>query len=120
MRTLAILFLTLQLGAAAMSAATDVRFTCRDDSDYSQALCHYQHGDFAKAEALFAVIVERNAEEPETLKSEYFLARCRMQLGSYAEASSELMKIYNLDAAFYHDWGCDFLLGECRRKMGLE
>jgi len=102
--------------AAAASAAPPT--TCGRDDPYSKALCAYQHRDFVGAEALLTALVEKNAEDPHTLRALYFLARTEMKLGKFDEASTQLIRIYLLDKPFYHAWNCDFLLGECRRAGG--
>jgi TolA-binding protein len=101
-------------------AAAPPPSTCGQRDDYGLALCAYQRRDFAEAEARFRVIVDRNADEPQTLRSMYFLARTEMKRGRFDEASTLFIRIYALDAPFYHAWSCDFLLGECRKAMGKE
>lgn len=117
-RILATLFLSTALIA---SARAEVRLhsPCPTGGGYPEALCRYERGDYRAAEPLFATIVEREEQAPETLKAEYFLARTRMRLQRFSEASAGLMNIYGRDASFYHEWGCDYLLGECRKAMGL-
>ena len=92
--------------------------TCGLPGDYPQALCAYQRRDFANAERLFRVIVERDAKDAETIRSNYFLARTLMKTGRFDEAHALLIRIYSLDAAFYDTWNGDYLLGECRKALG--
>ena len=92
--------------------------TCGLAGDYEQALCSYQRRDFANAERLFRAIVEREAQDPLTIRSMYFLARTLMKTGRFDEAHALLIRIYGLDAAFYDTWNGDFLLGECRKALG--
>lgn len=92
--------------------------TCNLEGEYQSALCSYQRRDFPTAEARFRAIVDREAKEPEMLRSVYFLARTLMKTGRYDEASALLIRIYTLDKAFYDSWSCDYLLGECRKALG--
>lgn len=92
--------------------------TCGLPGDYPQALCAYQRRDFANAERLFRVIVERDAKDAETIRSNYFLARTLMKTGRFDEAHALLIRIYSLDPAFYDTWNGDYLLGECRKALG--
>lgn len=101
-------------------AAAPPPTTCGQRDDYSAALCAYQHRNFAEAEARFRTIVDRNADDPETVRAMYFLARTQMKLGHFDEASTLFIRIYAVDAPFYHAWSCDFLLGECRRAAGKD
>lgn len=104
------------LAGVAASAAPPT--TCGRTDSYSKALCAYQHRDFVGAEALLTALVEKNEEDPQTLRALYFLARAEMKLGRFDEASTHLIRIYLLDKPFYHAWNCDFLLGECRKAGG--
>lgn len=92
--------------------------TCGLEGEYAQALCAYQRRDFAAAESGFRAIADREAKDPETLRSVYFLARTLMKTGRFDEASALLIRIYTLDRAFYDTWSCDYLLGECRKALG--
>ena len=92
--------------------------TCSGGSAYDQSLCAYQRRRFAEAEAGFRAIVDKGAEEPQTIRALYFLARTLMKRGRYDEASTLLIRIYELDPQFYRGWNGDFLLGECRRALG--
>ena len=107
------------LALLALSAAPPPT-TCGQRDDYSVALCAYQRRNFAEAEARFRAIVEKNADDPQTMRSMYFLARTEMKRGHFDEAQTLFIRIYALDAPFYHAWSCDFLLGECRKAMGKE
>jgi TolA-binding protein len=108
------------LALLALAAAAPPPTTCGQRDDYGTALCAYQRRNFAEAEGRFRAIVEKNADDPRTLRSMYFLARTQMKLGRFDEAQTLFIRIYALDAPFYHAWSCDFLLGECRRAMGKE
>jgi TolA-binding protein len=110
----AILALLLVSVAAAAAPPT----TCSGSSPYEQAVCAYQHRQFAEAERAFRAIIEKNESEPATIRSVYFLARTLMKQGHYDEAATLLIRIYSLDPPFYREWNCDFLLGECRRAQG--
>jgi TolA-binding protein len=101
-------------------AAAPPPTTCGRGDDYSLALCAYQRRNFAEAEGRFRALVEKNAEEPQTVRAMYFLARTEMKLGRFDEASTLFIRIYALDAPFYRAWSCDFLLGECRKATGKE
>jgi TolA-binding protein len=101
-------------------AAAPPPTTCGQRDDYGIALCAYQHRDFAQAEARFRGIVEKNADEPQTIRAMYFLARTEMKRGRFDEASTLFIRIYALAPPFYHAWSCDFLLGECRKATGKE
>lgn len=92
--------------------------TCGQEGEYERGLCSYQRRNFAEAESVFRVIVERGERVPETLRATYFLARTLMKTGRYDEASALLIRIYSLDKPFYDAWNCDFLLGECRKALG--
>jgi TolA-binding protein len=94
--------------------------TCGATDDYSKSLCAYQRRNFAEAEAGFRRIVEKGAQDAQTLHAMYFLARTQMKRGRFDEASTLLIRIYALDKPFYQAWACDFLLGECRKAMGKE
>ena len=113
MRYALILALLLAAGARA-----EVPTTCSLQGEYPQALCAYQHRNFAEAESAFRAIVDRGEQTPETLRSTYFLARTLMKTGRFDEASALLIRIYSLDKPFYDAWNCDFLLGECRKALG--
>jgi len=104
----------------ALSAAAPPPTTCGQRDDYSTALCAYQRRNFAEAAARFRAIVEKNANDPQTVRSMYFLARTEMKTGHFDEAQAHFIRIYALDAPFYREWSCDFLLGECRRAAGKE
>ena len=101
-------------------AAAPPPTTCGQRDDYGIALCAYQRRDFAEAEARFRAIVEKNADDPQTVRAMYFLARTEMKRGRFDEASTLFIRIYALDAPFYRAWSCDYLLGECRRATGKE
>ena len=101
-------------------AAAPPPTTCGQRDDYGIALCAYQRRDFAEAEARFRAIVEKNADDPQTVRAMYFLARTEMKRGRFDEASTLFIRIYALDAPFYREWSCDYLLGECRRATGKE
>ncbi len=103
------------LSSAALAAPPT---TCGLPGDYEQALCAYQRRDFANAERLFRVIVDRDAKDAQTIRSSYFLARTLMKTGRFDEAHALLIRIYTLDTAFYDTWNGDFLLGECRKALG--
>lgn len=92
--------------------------TCGGTSEYDKALCAYQRRNFGDAETAFRAIVERNAEDPVTLRAMYFLARTYMKTGRFEDASKLFIRIYVLDKPFYDAWNCDFLLGECRKAAG--
>ncbi|HEX8154204.1 MAG TPA: tetratricopeptide repeat protein [Thermoanaerobaculia bacterium] len=108
--------LALLLAATAATAAPPT--TCGLGSEYEQALCAYQRRNFGEAEKALRTIVDRNAEDPVTVRSMYFLARTLMKTGRFDEAAKVLIRIYVLDKPFYDGWNCDFLLGECRRAVG--
>lgn len=108
-------FLALTLAAPLHAAPPS---TCGSPTAYEQALCAYQRRAFAEAEAAFRAIVDKGAEEPQTIRSMYFLARTLMKRGRYDEASTFLIRIYELSPSFYREWNGDFLLGECRRAQG--
>jgi TolA-binding protein len=112
----AILALLLVLTAAASSGAPPT--TCSSTGEYEQALCAYQRRNFATAERAFRAIIDRNAEDPVTIRAHYFLGRTMMKTGRYDEASKLFIRIYVLDKPFYDSWNCDFLLGECRKAVG--
>jgi TolA-binding protein len=112
MRSLAVVLLAAQLSFAAPPS------TCGVEGDYERALCAYQKRNFAEAEAGFRAIVEKDAREPQMIRSAYFLARTFMKTGRFDEASALFIRIYSLDKAFYDTWNCDFLLGECRKALG--
>jgi TolA-binding protein len=103
------------LGFAAQAAPPT---TCGLPGDYEQALCAYQRRDFANAERLFRAVIEREAQDAQTIRATYFLARTLMKTGRFDEAHALLIRIYALDPAFYDTWNGDFLLGECRRALG--
>lgn len=92
--------------------------TCGARGDYEEALCAYQRRQFGEAERGFRAIVEREAKDPQTIRSLYFLARTLMKTGRFDEAQALLIRIYSLDQAFYDSWNGDFLLGECRKALG--
>jgi TolA-binding protein len=94
--------------------------TCGQRDDYAAALCAYQRRDFAAAAAGFRAIVDKNADEPNTVRAMYFLARTEMKTGHFDVAQTLLIRIYALDVPFYRAWSCDFLLGECRRAAGKD
>lgn len=106
------------LALVALPALAAPPTTCNLEGDYQAALCSYQRRDFATAESGFRAIVDREAKDPETLRSIYFLARTLMKTGRYDEASALIIRIYTLDKAFYDSWSCDYLLGECRKALG--
>ena len=108
------------LAFLAMPAFAAPPTTCGVTDDYGQALCAYQHRNFAQAEAGFRAIVEKGKADWQTLHAVYFLARAQMKRGRFDEASTLFIRIYSLDKAFYDAWNCDFLLGECRRAMGKD
>ncbi len=110
--------LALILALVAQTALAVPPTTCGLTGDYEQALCAYQRRDFASAERLFRTIVEREAQEPQTIRSTYFLARTLMKTGHFDEAHALLISIYSLDPAFYDTWNGDFLLGQCRKALG--
>ena len=110
--------LAVILALVAQTALGAPPTTCGLAGDYAQALCAYQRRDFGNAERLFRVIVEREAKEPQTLRSMYFLARTLMKTGRFDEAHALFIRIYALDPAFYDTWNGDFLLGECRKALG--
>ena len=110
--SLAILAL-LSFGAEAASPTT-----CGLAGEYEQALCAYQRREFASAERLFRAVIDREAQDAETIRSTYFLARTLMKTGRFDEAHALLIRIYSLDPAFYDTWNGDFLLGECRKALG--
>jgi TolA-binding protein len=56
-----------------VAAAAPPPTTCGRGDDYSMALCAYQRRDFAEAEGRFRAMVEKNAQEPETVRAIYFL-----------------------------------------------
>jgi TolA-binding protein len=116
MKTMKLLLVILALVAQAALAAPPT--TCGLTGDYEQALCAYQRREFASAERLFRVIVERDAKDAQTIRSMYFLARTLMKTGRFDEAHALLIRIYSLDPAFYDTWNGDFLLGECRKALG--
>ncbi len=101
-------------------AAAPPPTTCGQRDGYDAALCAYQRRNFIEAESGFRTIVEKNADDPRTVRAIYFLARTEMKLGRFDQASTHLIRIYSLDAPFYRAWSCDFLLGECRKAMGKE
>lgn len=115
MKGLAAILALLVLGAAAPPPTT-----CGQRDDYAAALCAYQRRDFAAAAAGFRAIVDKNADEPNTIRSMYFLARTEMKTGYFDEAEALLIRIYAVDVPFYRAWSCDFLLGECRRAAGKD
>lgn len=92
--------------------------TCNLPGEYERALCAYQRRSFAEAERGFRAIVEREAQDAQTIRSMYFLARTLMKTGRFDEAHALFIRIYSLDAAFYETWNGDFLLGECRKALG--
>ncbi len=92
--------------------------TCRQEDDYSRALCAYQRRSFAEAESRFRQVAAAEEPSARSLRATYFLARTQMKLGKFDEAEVLLIRIYSLDRAFYKAWSCDFLLGECRRATG--
>ena len=108
----------LILALLATTAVAAPPTTCSQEGEYERALCAYQRRNFAEAESAFRVIVDREAKDPEMLRSVYFLARTLMKTGRYDEASALLIRIYTLDKPFYDAWNCDFLLGECRKALG--
>jgi TolA-binding protein len=113
-----ILALVAQTALAVPMASAVPPTTCGLPGDYEQALCAYQRRDFANAERRFRTIVEREAQDAETIRSTYFLARTLMKTGHFDEAHALLIRIYSLDPAFYDTWNGDFLLGECRKALG--
>jgi TolA-binding protein len=117
-RQLSMRYVILALLATGVYAAPPT--TCGSTDDYGRALCAYQRRNFADAEAGFRPIVERGAEDPQTIRAIYFLARTEMKRGRFDQASALLIRIYKLDKAFYDGWSCDFLLGECRKAMGKD
>lgn len=110
--------LALILALVAQTVLAAPPTTCGLPGDYEQALCAYQRRDFASAERRFRTIVEREAQDAETIRSMYFLARTLMKTGRFDEAHALLIRIYALDPAFYDTWNGDFLLGECRKALG--
>jgi TolA-binding protein len=110
--------LAVILALVAQTALAAPPTTCNLTGDYEQALCAYQRRDFANAERLFRAIVDREAKDPQTIRSTYFLARSLMKTGRFDEASAFFIRIYQLDAAFYQTWNGDYLLGECRKALG--
>jgi len=92
--------------------------TCGLPGAYEQALCSYQRRDFANAERGFRALVEREEQDPQTIRAMYFLARTLMKSGRFDEAHALLIRIYSLDPAFYATWNGDYLLGECRKALG--
>lgn len=112
MRLLVILALVAQTALAAPPT------TCGVSGDYEEALCAYQRRQFAEAEHGFRAIVEREAQDPKTIRATYFLARTLMKTGRFDEAQALFIRIYSLDPAFYDAWNGDFLLGECRKALG--
>ena len=108
--------LALLFSTAAFAAAPPT--TCRMDGDYERALCAYQRRNFAEAERGFRAIVEKDEQDPKTMRSHYFLARTLMKTGRYDEAATILIRIYSLDKPFYDGWSCDYILGECRKAVG--
>jgi outer membrane protein assembly factor BamD (BamD/ComL family) len=112
------LLMIVALAAGSRAASAAPPSTCSMPDDYSQALCSYQHRNFAEAQTRFAKLSARDLQEPETVRAIYFLARTHMKLGRFDEASQELIRIYSVAPAFYREWNCDFLLGECRRAQG--
>ncbi len=87
-------------------------------SDYEKALCSYQRRNFPEAERLFRAIVDREVQDPQTIRASYFLARTLMKTGRFDEAHALLIRIYSLDQSFYDTWNGDYLLGECRKALG--
>lgn len=112
MKTLVILALLANVALAAPPT------TCGGTSDYERALCAYQRRNFGDAERGFRALVEREVQDPQTIRSMYFLARTLMKTGRFDEAHALLIRIYSLDPAFYDSWNGDFLLGECRKALG--
>ncbi len=94
--------------------------TCGGRDQYAQALCAYQHRNFAEAEGGFRRIVEKGDADAQTLHAIYFLARTEMKRGRFEEAATLFVRIYSLDRSFYEVWNCDYLLGECRRATGKD
>ncbi|HEV2722022.1 MAG TPA: hypothetical protein VG323_18525, partial [Thermoanaerobaculia bacterium] len=85
-------------------AAAPPPSTCGQRDDYAAALCAYQRRSFAEAAVGFRAIVEKNANDPQTVRAMYFLARTEMKLGRFDEAQTLFIRIYALDAPFYHAW----------------
>ena len=112
--------IALILALLALGAAAPPPTTCGQRDDYVAALCAYQRRNFAEAAAGFRAIVEKNADDPRTVRAMYFLARTEMKVGRFDEAQALLIRIYALDAPFYRTWSCDFLLGQCRRAAGKD
>jgi TolA-binding protein len=110
----ALLILAL-LSSSALAAPPT---TCGGSSDYEKALCAYQRRNFPEAERTFRALIEREVQDPQTIRASYFLARTLMKTGRYDEAHALLIRIYSLDQAFYDAWSGDFLLGECRKALG--
>jgi len=110
--------LVVILALLAQTALAEPPTTCGRTGAYEQALCSYQRRDFANAERGFRALVEREEQDPQTIRATYFLARTLMKTGRFDEAHALLIRIYALDPAFYDTWNGDFLLGECRKALG--
>ncbi|MCU1229529.1 MAG: hypothetical protein JWO97_2413 [Acidobacteria bacterium] len=115
MKRTAILALLLATATGAFAAPPS---TCGAKDDYGRALCAYQRRQFPEAEAAFRALIEKNEQDPQTIRALYFLARTEMKLGRFDEASPLFIRIYELDAGFYASWNCDYLLGLCRKASG--
>ena len=110
--------LAVILALVAQTALAAPPTTCGLQGAYEQALCSYQRRDFASAERGFRALIEREEQDPQTIRATYFLARTLMKTGRFDEAHALLIRIYSLDPAFYATWNGDFLLGECRKALG--
>lgn len=106
------------LALVAQTALAAPPTTCGLKGAYEQALCSYQRRDFANAERGFRALIEREEQDPQTIRASYFLARTLMKTGRFDEAHALLIRIYTLDPAFYETWNGDYLLGECRKALG--
>jgi TolA-binding protein len=110
--------IALILALLSLPALAATPSTCGGTSDYEKALCAYQRRNFPEAERAFRAIIEREVQDPQTIRAMYFLARTLMKTGHFDEAHTILIRIYGLDQAFYETWNGDYLLGECRKALG--